>query len=65
MKSGLAALLALGLVALTDGGMTAQSRGPRRGEPAGRYGWLFSLEAGKAQARTSGKPLLVVVRCVP
>jgi hypothetical protein len=44
----------------------AQPRGVRRGEqPAGKYGWLSSLEAGKAEARESGKPLMVVVRCVP
>jgi hypothetical protein len=43
-----------------------QARGPRRGdENAARFGWLFGLDAGKAEARQSGKPLMVVVRCVP
>jgi hypothetical protein len=32
---------------------------------AGKYGWLSSLEAGKAQAAKNGKPLMVVLRCVP
>jgi hypothetical protein len=32
---------------------------------AGRFGWLSSLAAGKAEARRSGKPMMVVVRCAP
>ncbi len=59
-----AAVLALGLLTLADTPALAQ-RG-RRGRPqAGRSGWLFSLEQGKAQARESGKPLMVVLRCEP
>jgi hypothetical protein len=39
---------------------------PRRGDQqAGQHGWIFNLEEGKALARRSGKPLMVVVRCVP
>jgi hypothetical protein len=64
MNSRLAVFLALGAVALADSSLLAQGRG-RRGEPGGRYGWLSNLAAGKAQARQSGKPLMVVVRCVP
>ena len=46
--------------------LQAQQRGKRRGDqPAGQNGWLFSLQAGQAQARKSGKPLMVVVRCEP
>jgi hypothetical protein len=56
--------LALALAALADAPVMAQFKG--RGEaPAGRYGWLGSLAEGKAQARQSGKPLMVVIRCVP
>jgi hypothetical protein len=62
MKSPSVVFLALGVVALTDASLMAQ-RG--RGEPASRYGWISSLEAGKTEARKSGKPLLVVIRCVP
>jgi hypothetical protein len=66
MKSRLIVVLALGSVALADTSLLAQRRGPRRGDqPAARYGWLFNLEEGKAQARRSGKPLMVVLRCVP
>jgi hypothetical protein len=59
-----AVLLALGLVALTDSPVRAQ---PRRGDQqeAARYGWLASLEEGKALAARTGKPLMVVLRCVP
>jgi hypothetical protein len=63
MKGRCAVLLALGFLGLADTPVLAQ-RG--RGDPRGsRYGWLSSLEAGKAQARSSGKPLMVVLRCVP
>ena len=38
----------------------------QRGEPnASQFGWLASLDAGKAEARKTGKPLLVAIRCVP
>jgi hypothetical protein len=66
MKSGLAVFLALGCLGLVESSVLAQPRGPRGGgQQAARYGWLFSLEDGKAQARKSGKPLMVVVRCEP
>ena len=32
---------------------------------AGEYGWLSNLQAGQAEARKTGKPLMVVLRCVP
>ena len=61
MKS-CAAILALGLLVVADSSALAQRR---RGPQGGRYGWLGSLEQGKAQARESGKPLMVVLRCEP
>ena len=58
-----AVLLALPFLALADAPSGAQ---PGRGEPqAAKYGWLAGLEQGKAQARKTGKPLMVVIRCVP
>jgi hypothetical protein len=55
----------LGLVLVSASPALAQ-RGRGRGDAqASRYGWLGSLEAGKAEARRTGKPLMVVVRCVP
>lgn len=45
---------------------TAGSALAQRGGPDGaRYGWLSSLEAGKAEAKRTGKPLFVAIRCVP
>lgn len=58
-------VVALGWVALAVGEGRAQFRGPRGGDPAARYGWLPGLEDGKARARVTGKPLMVMVRCVP
>jgi hypothetical protein len=64
MKGGLGIILACGLVVVA--GAPAPAQPERGGEPeASRYGWLPSLEAGKARARQSGKPLMVVVRCLP
>ena len=66
MISRFTVCLALAFVALSDAPSMAQFRGRGRGgPPAGPYGWLSSLEAGKARARDSGKPLMVVIRCVP
>ena len=65
MKFGSVAMLVVAGLALTDTPLLAQPRGPRGGEQAGRFGWLSSLEEGKSLARQNGKPLMVVVRCVP
>jgi hypothetical protein len=66
MKSGCLTALVLGFVVLTNSSALAQPRGRRFPDaPGARYGWLSSLEEGKAQARKSSKPLMVVLRCVP
>jgi len=66
MKSGLFVLLALAVVVLVDAPLMAQPRGPGRGDPeAGKNGWIFSLDEGITQAEKTGKPLMVVFRCVP
>ena len=66
MRSGSLLLFALGLTALVDTPLLAQRGRDRRGDPqAARYGWLSDLEQGKVRARQSGKPLMVVLRCVP
>ena len=57
--------LALAALALTDSPVLAQ-RGRRGGEQdAFRNGWVFGLSRGKELARKTGKPLMVVLRCVP
>jgi len=57
-------VLALGVIALADASLMAQGR---RGDwqAGGEYGWISNLESGKARTRTTGKPLMVVLRCVP
>jgi ABC-type sugar transport system substrate-binding protein len=62
--SGRSAALALGMLALSAAAASAQGR-PFAEPQAARYGWLPGLEEGKAQARKAGKPLMVVIRCVP
>lgn len=56
-------LAALGAIALLDNPVLAQKKA---GEfEAAKNGWLFSLSQGKALAEKSGKPMMVVMRCVP
>ena len=44
----------------------ATAQGKRgRDQDAARHGWLPSLADGKVQARKTGKPIMVVLRCVP
>jgi hypothetical protein len=38
---------------------------PAQSPEAARNGWLPTLEEGKVQARATGKPLMVVLRCDP
>jgi hypothetical protein len=66
MKSGVSVVLALGFIGLAAAPSPAQLREAHGGDPeAARYGWLATLEKGRAQARKSGRPLMVVLRCVP
>jgi hypothetical protein len=55
------AVLALAGIALGETSALAQ----RGRTEAVRNGWLSSLSEGKRQAARTGKPLMVVVRCVP
>jgi hypothetical protein len=59
----LIAVLALGGVFLAEAPVMAQRRF-RDAEAAGQ-GWLGSLAEGKRLARETGRPLMVVLRCVP
>ena len=60
-------MLGLALVGISFTANTALAQRGRRGgeQSGGRYGWLSSLSAGKQLARTTGKPLMIVLRCVP
>jgi hypothetical protein len=66
MKSGLFTLLAPTFLVLAAAPLLAQPRGPGRGDPeAAKNGWIFDLDEGITQAEKSGKPLMVVFRCLP
>ena len=65
MRCTALAVAAIGLAGVAVEPAVAQPRGGRFGPNAFASGWLGSLEQGKAQARKTGKPLMVVIRCVP
>ena len=65
MKGLVVAGLAFGVLASLNSPAQAQLKGPKGKEAGAKNGWLSSLEEGKSQARRSGKPLMVVMRCVP
>ena len=67
MNTRFAYLMVFGLVALTSTNAMAQRRGPRGGnqQEARQAGWIHSLDEGVADARQTGKPLMVVIRCQP
>jgi hypothetical protein len=47
-------------------GVLGQRRPVAGNEPeAAQNGWLSSLDEGKREAAKTGKPLMVVFRCVP
>ena len=64
MRSRVVVALALAGVALTETAAWAQ-RGRMGEQEAVRKGWIFNLGTGQQLARKTGKPLMVVVRCVP
>jgi hypothetical protein len=64
MKSPIVGVLALAGLVLSDTLLMAQ-RGFGDQVSASRNGWVSSLSAGKRLARETGKPLMVVLRCVP
>jgi hypothetical protein len=61
---GSVVFLALAGIALSSSSALAQ-RALRGNLDAVRNGWVFSLSEGKRQADRTGKPLMVVLRCVP
>jgi hypothetical protein len=67
MRASIAAVLVIAALAFGADDARAQFKGKGKGKAgsAGRYGWLSSLQAGKSQALKTGKPMMVVIRCVP
>jgi hypothetical protein len=64
MRSSVVTMLALTGIALGSGSVLGQ-RGRGGEQAAVRNGWTFNLGSGLQTARKTGKPLMVVVRCVP
>jgi len=50
--------------ALLLGPVAAEAQKPRPNE-AGRNGWYSDYQLARAEARRTGKPMLVVFRCEP
>jgi hypothetical protein len=68
MKARFACVAVLAIIGLCDTRVMAQPRrGPSRAvqRAARAADWLGSLDDGLAEARRTGKPLMVVIRCVP
>jgi hypothetical protein len=60
---GCGVFVVLGLLLAPGGAMRpARAFGA---DPAAENGWLSSFDEARAQARQTGKPLMVVLRCVP
>lgn len=57
--SGLAATAMALLTATVD------AQGARGAPDPTRYGWMWNYDEAKSLAGKSGKPLMVVFRCVP
>ena len=55
-----------GLVLATVGGLGLGLLGsPAGAEDEGRLTWLTDVDAARAEARATGRPLFLVFRCVP
>jgi hypothetical protein len=60
--------LSVGLIALTLGAMSASPAFAQKGrgrDDAARYGWSDDLPAAMKEAKRTGKPVVVVLRCIP
>jgi hypothetical protein len=55
LLAGVAVLLVVGV---------ADAQAPRKADPA-KYGWHTDYDAGKAEAKRTGKPIFLVFRCEP
>jgi hypothetical protein len=61
MRHATTALFTLASVLMLQSSSEAQFKGGK----SFASGWLPSLQDGKLQAQKTGKPLMVVLRCVP
>ena len=67
MKVWYVCVAVLVFAGMTNASVLAQRRGPSRGnqQRAAQQGWISSLDEGMSEARKTGKPLMVVIRCQP
>ncbi len=61
MQNRLIAVVLLAIFALTGKTISAQ----QGNHQATRFGWMTDYQAARTLARKTGKPLMVVFRCVP
>lgn len=60
--------LTVGLIALTLSGLYPTSVSAQKGkfrDDAERYGWTDDLPAAMKEAKRTGKPVIVILRCIP
>ena len=60
--------LTVGFIALLLGGLSVSPAFAQRGrvrDDAARYGWTDDLPAALKEAKRTGKPVVVVLRCIP
>ena len=55
--------LVAAFVTLADGSPAVAQRG--RGESGAEYGWLSDYRQAKELAAQTGKPIMLVFRCIP
>jgi hypothetical protein len=65
MKSRIALVRPALLAAFIFGGLALASAQPPGRPNAAQHGWLSNYRQGLEQARETGKPLMLVFRCVP
>ena len=56
------------LIALAFGGLEQASVAAQKGkfrDEAVRYGWTEDLPAAMKEAKRTGKPVIVILRCIP
>jgi len=65
MRTALVGFLALAVTALFVGCASAQRGRGTSPQEAARHGWLSDYREAKDRARQTGKPIMLVFRCVP
>ena len=65
MKCFLTPVLALTSALTPASAVFAQHEHGHPDPDAVKNGWIFNLDEGFTQAKKSGKPLMVVIRCLP